>query len=67
MCLRRGDPAFSVGIKTSAGNKRSMCQASQIAEKGVFRGNGQQHLSKHLYCDRLFLCFASKYKFEIPM
>ena len=43
MCLRRGDPASSVGIKTSAGNKRGMCQASQkIAEKGGrFRGNGE--------------------------
>jgi hypothetical protein len=43
MCLKRGDPASSVGIKTSAGNKRGTCQASQkIAEKGGrFRGNGQ--------------------------
>ena len=49
-CLKRGDPTSNVGIKTSAGNKHSMCQASQkIAEKGGrFRGMGKQHLSKYL-------------------
>jgi hypothetical protein len=68
MYLRRGAPASSVGIKTSAGNKHGMCQASQKrAEKREFSGvTGRQHLSKYLHCDRVFPCFASNCKFQIP-